>query len=43
MGTNEKFELRGVNHVALVCSDMAPLNHVAFDVPLERSRTTAGD
>ena len=23
MGTNEKFELRGVNHVALVCSDMA--------------------
>ena len=23
MATNEKFELRGVNHVALVCSDMA--------------------
>lgn len=23
MGKNEKFELRGVNHIALVCSDMA--------------------
>lgn len=23
MATNEKFELRGVNHIALVCSDMA--------------------
>ena len=23
MGTNEKFEFRGVNHIALVCSDMA--------------------
>jgi catechol 2,3-dioxygenase-like lactoylglutathione lyase family enzyme len=23
MGTNEKFELRGINHLALVCKDMA--------------------
>ena len=23
MATNEKFEIRGVNHIALVCADMA--------------------
>jgi hypothetical protein len=32
---NTEFELRGVNHLALVCSDMK-MNHIAFDVPPER-------
>lgn len=32
MATNEKFELRGVNHIALVCSDMARTVHFYRDV-----------
>jgi catechol 2,3-dioxygenase-like lactoylglutathione lyase family enzyme len=32
MAANEKFELRGVNHVALVCRDMAATVHFYRDV-----------